>query len=354
MISMFIASGIIAGGITALVYYGLSSYYQANASFGDNLYHIRNYIRRIGDLNVFLLLFLPLFFICFLIFTRHYTTRFKSIAEGISQIAEGHFNIAIPVKSKDEIGIIAKNVNTAASNLKKAVESGEYAKSSKDRLVVNIAHDLRTPLTSISGYLDLIINNQSLPTDKIEHYAKIAYNKSIRMERLIEELFEFTKFNYGDTEMVKEKIDLSYLIKQVMEDFLPILSKNDLEGRLFIKESPIYSKANGDLIARVFDNIISNAIRYGSEGRYVDIELYKEDDEAVSRIINYDSLIPEEELDTIFETFYRVEKSRSTKTAGSGLGLAIAKNIIEMHEGRITVESNYEHTVFEIRLKALT
>lgn len=348
------ASGGIAGGITAFIYYLLSRYYHTHAEWGDNLFILRQYIRNnIGDLNAFLILFLPLFFTFFLIFTKYYTNMLDSVSKGISEIADGNFNVEIPIKHHDEIGNIAENVNTAARKLKKAVESGEYAKSSKDRLVVNIAHDLRTPLTSINGYLDLIINNNSLTEDKIRHYAQIAYNKSIRMERLIEELFEFTNFNYGNAKITKDKIDFSYLIKQIIEEFLPIFEHNKLEGRLFIKESPVYIEANGDLIARVFDNIISNAVRYGNEGQYVDIELFQQENIAVARIINYDSLIPKDELDNIFETFYRVEKSRSTKTGGTGLGLAIAKNIIELHGGSISADSNYERTVFEIKLAAV-
>lgn len=351
---ILIVSGGIAGGIISVTYYLLSSYYHANVEFGDNLFLIRDYVRNsIGDFNAFFILFILLFITCFLIFTRNYVKILNSISNAISEIAYGNFDVEIPVKTDDEIGNIAKNVNIAASNLKNAIESGEYAKSSKDRLVVNIAHDLRTPLTSINGYLNLILSNDSLTTEKAKHYAQIAYNKSLRMERLIEELFEFAKFNYGDIKITKDKIDLSYLAKQIMEEFFPILDANSLEGRLFIKDTPMYIAANGDLIARVFDNLISNAIRYGNEGEYVDIELFKQGDVAVARIINYDSLIPKEDLDHIFETLYRVEKSRSTKTGGTGLGLAIAKNIIDLHEGSILAESNYERTVFEIRLKSI-
>ena len=349
---IFITSGAIAGAISGLVYYRLWIFYHEEAKQGDTYYVIRQFIRNnIGDLNAFLILFLPLFFIAFLLITKRYTKIFSSISGSILRIAEGDFNTHIPVKRNDEIGQIAKNVNRAADQLKQAVETGRYATSSKDRLIVDIAHDLRTPLTSISGYLDLIINKENLPPDKAKHYAEIAYNKSLQMEHLISELFNYTKLNFGDGNISKERIDLAYLIRQMFEEFMPIFQSNGLSGRLNIKDEPLFIEADGNMIARVFDNIITNAIRYGSDGKYVDIELFRDSDEAIARVINYDSLISEEDLPNIFETFYRADKSRSSKeSAGSGLGLAIAKNIIDLHGGSISVQSSLEKTCFEIRL----
>jgi signal transduction histidine kinase len=199
--------------------------------------------------------------------------------------------------------------------------------------------------------LDLIINKENLPPDKAKHYAEIAYNKSLQMEHLISELFNYTKLNFGDGNISKERIDLAYLIRQMFEEFMPIFLNNGLHGRLKIKDEPIFIEADGNMIARVFDNIITNAIRYGSDGKYVDIELLKDGDEVIARVINYDSLIAPEDLPHIFDTFYRADKSRSSKESlGSGLGLAIAKNIIDLHGGSISVQSSLEKTCFEIRL----
>ena len=348
---IFLLSGAISGAVSGAVYYWLWKFYHTEAVQGDSYYMIRQFIRNnIGDLNAFLILFLPLFFVAFLLITKRYTKILSSISSSILRIAEGDFDIRIPVKTDDEIGQIAQNVNRAASQLKKAVETGKYAASSKDRLIIDIAHDLRTPLTSINGYLDLIINKKNLSSDKAQHYAQIAYNKSIHMDHLISELFDYTKFNFGNEKITKENIDLAYLLKQLFEEFMPIFKNNNLEGRLFIKDEPLYIQADGDMIARVFDNIISNAIRYGSEGKYVDIELKRKDGEAIARVINYDSLISEEDLPNIFETFYRADKSRTSSAGGTGLGLAIAKNIIDLHDGKISVDSSVERTCFEVRL----
>lgn len=349
----FVVSGGISLAITGIIYYVLSYFYRKNAISGDILHKIRIMISDIGVINVFSVVFLPIFFVTYLLLTRKYGKLLDNISKGISHISNGNFDVDIPVESDDEIGTLARDVNLAAKKLKAAVETGEFAKSSKDRLVVNIAHDLRTPLTSINGYLDLILNKSELTGSQIKHYAEIAYKKSISMERLIEELFDFSRFNYGDNRINKERIDIVYLIKQIMEEFYPALMEKGMEGRVFAKDSPLYIEADGYFISRVFDNLINNALRYGSEGKYIDAELFLQNGFVITRIINYDSPIPAYELDNIFETFYRVEKSRSTLTGGSGLGLAIAKNIVELHNGKISAQSNFEKTVFEVSLKAV-
>ena len=357
MIVFFLLSAGIALLVTLAVYYAASLYYRGNAMKGDTLHLIRLLIEAsIGDFNAFVLVFLPIFFVTYLLLTRNYGKMLDDISKGISAISNGNFDVNIPVNSNDEIGNLAADVNQAAQNLKMAVQSGEFAKSSKDRLVVNIAHDLRTPLTSINGYLNLILHKQGLTPEQIRHYAGIAYNKSNSMGRLIEELFDFTLYHYDESKLDLERIDISLLAKQIMDDFYPALIKREMEGRVFIHDSPLYIQADGHMIARVFDNLISNAMRYGQGGRYIDVTVFQDHElnMAVAQVVNYDSPIPPEEIDSIFETFYRMDKSRSQDTGGSGLGLAIAKNIVERHGGEIYVTSDFERTVFTMRFAALT
>ncbi len=351
MLRIFIISATISGGIIGIIFKLLSLYYQSNAKLGGKLHQFRSLLANtIGDFSAFLILFVPLLCLVFFLLLKEYERSFHQITEGISEIANGNFDVILDVKNNDEIGNLASNVTIAAEKLKHAVQTGEFAKSSKDRLIVNVAHDLRTPLTSINGYLNLIVRKQELTDEQMKHYAQIAYSKSLRMERLIENLFEYTTYNYGEMQLKKEQIDIAHLIQQIMDEFYPSFIENQLEGRLFIKQNPAYIEADGDLIARVLDNIISNAVRYGKEGKYIDIELLQKEQTLTMRIINYDSMIPEDELENIFETFYRTEKSRTSVSGGSGLGLAIAKNIIELHHGTIIAESNFERTIFEIQL----
>ncbi|MDR2903042.1 MAG: HAMP domain-containing histidine kinase [Clostridiales bacterium] len=350
-IMMFLfMSAVVALIATGVIYYAMVLFYRQNAVSGDTLHQIRILVNNIGEINVFAAVFLPPFFLAYLWLTRKYGKQLDDISKAISLISAGNFNVDIPVESDDEIGTLARDVNAAADKLKTAIETGEFAKNSKDRLVVNIAHDLRTPLTSISGYLGLIIDNQNLTDAQIKHYAEIAYKKSEKMERLIEDLFDFSRFNYGDNQLNKEKIDVVMLMKQILEEFYPSLIEKGLESRLFAEKTPVYIEADGYLLARVFDNLISNALRYGAEGKYIDAEIKITEGCAVIGIINYDSPIPAEELPHIFESFYRIEKSRSVLTGGTGLGLAIAKNIVELHGGEISVQSDILKTVFEIRL----
>lgn len=352
IVFLFISSSLIAGGITTFIFYMLSTYYQNNAQYGDKIHAVRLFIQNtIGDFAFVSSLFVFFFTIVFLMLTNKYVKMLDDIRRGISQIARGNFDYKVRVRSLDTIGEIANDVNIASTNLKMAIQTGEYAKSSKDRLVVNIAHDLRTPLTSINGYLDLIINNKELSNEQILHYADISYNKSLQMERLIEQLFEFTRYNFGERKVNKDRIDLVYLINQITEEFYPVFKKNNLECRLNLGDEPAFILANGDMIVRVFDNLISNAIRYGISGKYIDISLSKSDKNVIVKVINYDSLIPKEDLNNIFESFYKVDKSRTSKTGGTGLGLAIAKNIVELHDGTIKASSSFEKTCFEVNLR---
>ncbi|WDV44323.1 HAMP domain-containing sensor histidine kinase [Clostridiaceae bacterium M8S5] len=348
----FISSSLIAGFITWLIFYIAQWYYHSNAKIGDSLNKIREYMRHsIGDYTVIGVVFMIIFIVVLLIQTKRYVKMLDHICTGISSIADGKFDYRIDVRYDDWIGEIGQNVNIAATNLKKAVETGEYAKSSKERLVVNIAHDLRTPLTSINGYLDLIINNKSLTKEEISHYAQISYNKSLQMEKLIEQLFEYTQINFGGNKIKFEEIELSLFIKQIIEEFTPILDQNNLRCRLRLAKEKVFILANGDLLVRVFDNLLSNAIRYGKDGKFIDIELFTKEEDVVIRVINYDSLISKEDLPNIFESFYKGDKSRTSSEKGTGLGLAIAKNIIELHNGQISASSTFERTYFEIKLK---
>ena len=340
--------------LTLVLYYVSSTYYQQSGTEpGTPLHVFRLIIGSVGDFQFFLIIFSALFLIFFWLITRKYGKPLDDVANGLSEIANGNFNFNIKNITGDEIGMLAESVNNAANRLRKAVEGGKFAESSKDRLIVSVAHDLRTPLTSITGYLELMLNKNGLTEDEARHYAQIAFNKSKRLEALIDELFELAKFNYGKIELNKERIDLCCLIEQINEEFLPAFSESNIQSRIAMKSRPVFVEADGILIARALENLISNAITYGKDGKFVDINIFSEEDRAYVQVVNYGSYIPEEEIAYIFESFYRMEKSRASSTGGSGLGLAIVKNIVDAHGGKVNVESSLEKTVFEIELEFL-
>lgn len=175
--------------------------------------------------------------------------------------------------------------------------------------------------------------------------------KAKRLEKLIEDLFSFTKLNHGKITMKVDRVDIVMLVNQLLEDFYPTLADRNLEYEMNSTDSSIFIQADGNLLARLFENLISNAIKYGAHGKIIRVNVRREKENVVIVITNYGYVIPEKELGNIFDKFYRVEQSRSEDTGGTGLGLAIVKNIVEMHQGTIEVRSNLNGTDFEVRLK---
>lgn len=352
MIALFVLSMILAGGITYLIYKGLQLYYKTNARYGDSLAQFRSTIRNFGDVNFFLIIFIPLSILFFFFLTRPYSKYFNEISNGIHYLASGDFTNRVHVSSNDEFRDIAHEINLASEKLKEAVERGDFAESSKDQLVLNLAHDLRTPLTSVLGYLDLILKDENLTKEQITHFSTIAFTKSQRLEGLIDELFGITRMNYGMLKVEKSPIDISELLIQLDEELYPLLEKNDLVARMNIAPH-LNIFGDGKLLARVFENLLTNAIRYGYDGQFVDMNGHFENDgEVVVQIINYGDSIPEEELPYLFDMFYTGDKARTQRQDSTGLGLFIAKNIVEQHNGTISAESNLIRTIFEVRLPA--
>lgn len=346
---LFALSMLSSGLATYLLYKILQLYYRENARFGDSMYALRVWIRQIGDVTFFMLVFVPLAVLFFYWLTKPYAAYFTAISQGIRALADGRFTSRVELHSDDEFQDIAEDINRAGDKLKAAVERGDFAESSKDQLVLNLAHDLRTPLTSVLGYLDFILTNEQLTDEQARHYATIAYTKSRRLEKLIEELFDITRMNYGMLTLDKKPLDLSELLVQLNEELYPIFEKNELTARLQAPPRAIIS-GDGELLARVFENLLTNAARYGRDGQFVDISCRLEEAEAVVQVVNYGDAIPQEELPYLFEMFYTGDRARTLQGGSTGLGLFIARNIVERHEGTITVESSLIRTVFEVRL----
>jgi signal transduction histidine kinase len=237
-----------------------------------------------------------------------------------------------------------------AVQLKKSMEEERLAVQAKNELITNVSHDLRTPLTSIIGYLRLIEDDRYKDEVELRYYTNIAYEKSRRLERMVNDLFEYTKISYGENVLKRSDINLNELIGQLAADFSLLLAEADMEIRLSFQQEKVIIVADGDMLMRALENLLSNAIKYGKHGRHIDVDVQLASDSVHIRIINYGQSIPSSDLTQIFDRFYRVEKSRSEETGGSGIGLAIVKSIIELHQGSITVSSTERQTVFEVTL----
>lgn len=349
MLLLFVLSLGSSALVTYAIYRLLQNYYYDHARFGDNASKLRSVLYDIGDLNAFLFLFVPLAILFFFLYSKPYVSYFNKISEGIRRLAGGDFSTRVVVNSGDEFQAIAEDINRAGAQLRDAIEKGEFAESSKDQLVLNLAHDLRTPLTSVLGYLDYVLRDDSLTPEQARHYTSIALTKSRRLEKLIEELFEITRVNHGKLPAARKPIDLAGLLGQLAEELYPVFENAGLAVRL---DAPPRADilGDGDLLARVFENLLTNAARYGKDGQFVDIRCAIEGDEAIVQVINYGQEIPESDLPYVFEMFYTGNKARTAAEGSTGLGLFIAKNIVEQHGGAISVDSSVIRTAFEVRL----
>lgn len=219
----------------------------------------------------------------------------------------------------------------------------------KDELIVYLAHDIKTPVTSMIGYLSLLSEIKDMPQEQRNRYIDIALDKSYRLEDLINELFDVARFNSEKIVLEKEEINLNLMLEQIADDFYPTLKEMNKKINFTSDEKTILY-ADPDKLSRVFNNLIKNAVNYSKENTDIDISILNKENQATVKITNKGKQIPKEKLDKIFEKFYRLDSSRTSKTGGSGLGLAIAKEIVELHGGRIYAESDMKETTFSVIL----
>ena len=219
----------------------------------------------------------------------------------------------------------------------------------KDELIVYLAHDIKTPLTSMIGYLSLLSEIKDMPQEQRNRYIGIALDKSYRLEYLINELFDVARFNLEKIVLEKEEINLNLMLELIADDFYPTLKEMNKKINFTSDEKTILY-ADPDKLSRVFNNLIKNAVNYSKENTDIDISILNKENQATVKITNKGKQIPKEKLDKIFEKFYRLDSSRTSKTGGSGLGLAIAKEIVELHGGRIYAESDMKETTFSVIL----
>jgi signal transduction histidine kinase len=294
-----------------------------------------------------------LFLLLFFVLSSKMIRYLGEIMRGLQEIAKGNLTHEIAAKSNDELGLLAETINGMTKQLKKSIEEERNAERSKNELITGVSHDLRTPLTSILGYLELIENDRYKDEVELRYYSNIAFEKAKRLKKLIDDLFEYTSIHDKGPMLEMKKININGLLKQLAEEFVPILAKAGMSYRINADEETLYVHADGSHLMRAYENIISNAVRYGREGKYVDIRIGKSGGEAVIEVANFGEPIPARDLPHIFDRFYRAEKSRSSQSGGSGLGLAITKSILELNGGKITVRSSREQTVFETRFPLL-
>lgn len=324
--------------------------YLKETGYGDSFF------LQLADMSTVLVLTyvltgIAIFSIVFLMLQEKSLRYITKISSAIQNISEGDLNTIVEVSGDDEFTAMAANLNKMAADIRRLMDKERESEQTKNELITNVAHDLRTPLTSIIGYLELLSGKVELPPEMQKKYIDIAYAKSKRLEKLIEDLFGFTKMNCGKLAMHVVRVDVVKLISQLLEEFYPSFADKNLSYELQSNVPQKIVTADGNLLARLFDNLINNAIKYGADGKRVLVKIHADDELITVSVTNYGYVIPADELSLIFNKFYRVEQSRSVNTGGTGLGLAIAKSIVDMHGGSIQVTSDLNGTVFTVKLR---
>jgi len=295
---------------------------------------------------ILLVVTLIFFVILFRFSTSWFTKYFDEINAGIDKLTE---EIDYEISLLPELDFMEKKLNQIKGNLERQKKAALDAEQRKNDMVVYLAHDIKTPLTSIIGYLNLLVEAPDIPSEQKAKYVGITLEKAYRLEQLINEFFEITRFNLQTLVLNKEKINLLFMLQQMADEFYPILTPQKKSVSVNVPDG-LTLLADADKLARVFNNILKNAIAYSYENSVINIAAKQQDKYIVITFANRGDPIPQAKLETIFEKFYRLDSARSTNTGGAGLGLAIAKEIVDAHGGAISVESNTENTTFTIKL----
>lgn len=257
--------------------------------------------------------------------------------------------ISKPIQLPDSLEDISIQLNLAREQALRDARAAREAEQRKNDLIVYLAHDLKTPLTSVIGYLTLLRDEPQISSEIRARYTGIALEKAERLEDLINEFFDITRFNLSRLELERQSVDLTRMLEQVASEFRPIFAESGLSCSLDLPPKLHYS-CDPDKLARVFDNLLRNASYYSLPDSTVEIAGRIEAGKIVLTFSNAGKNIPQEKLDRIFEQFFRLDSSRATRTGGAGLGLAIAKEIVELHGGTIRADSTEDRITFTICL----
>ncbi|MFD1550078.1 sensor histidine kinase [Levilactobacillus fuyuanensis] len=282
---------------------------------------------------------------------RYRQMQLRHIIDELHYIANGHFDHRIPFRVSGDVQRVVDSVNALVDSVINSMNEERAIEKSKDELITNVSHDIRTPLTSIIGYLGLIEDKQYHSEDDLLKYTHTAFLKSKQMKSLVDDLFEYTKVRQTDTPLSLTNINLAAMLEQLGASFELEAQKKGMTIGAENSSETMMMEADPEKLVRVFNNLVSNALKYGDGGKHINLVANQlSPTELEVRVTNDGPKIPKESLNMIFERFYRVEESRSKETGGTGLGLAIAQSIVALHGGYIYVESDDALTSFVIHL----
>ncbi len=299
-----------------------------------------------GQVFLGLLLFVALV-MCWRNF-RRFATLLDRVVEAVGEVYEGRDEA---VRLPDELGEVENQLNQLILKVRVDRERAREAEQRKNDLIVYMAHDLKTPLTSVIGYLTLLYDEKKLSGELKDKYLDVALRKSERLEELINEFFEITRFNLSHMELEISNVNMTVMLEQLLYEFRPMFAEKGLSYQLEL-EPDLELSCDVDKMERVFDNLLKNAVNYSYENTQITVRAMRWGERGMElTLMNHGRTIPPEKLERIFEQFFRMESARTSKTGGAGLGLAIAKEIVQLHGGTLTCASEKETIIFTLRLE---
>lgn len=281
---------------------------------------------------------------------RYHLYQLDHIIGELHYIAQGHLEHRIPFRVNGNQQHVITSVNALVDTITQAMQEERASEKSKDELITNVSHDLRTPLTSIIGYLGLIEDHQYQSEEDIVKYSHIAYDKAKQMKNLVEDLFEYTKVQQHGAPVNLMTVDLGQLLEQVGASFELEANKKGMAINVTCEPSPLSITADPEKLGRLFSNLVANALKYGHGASYIHLTAKQLGEKVVITVADDGEKIPAESVKHLFERFYRVELSRNKATGGTGLGLAIVQSIVELHHGSVTARSDDQETAFVVTL----
>lgn len=292
-------------------------------------------------------LFMGIFIFTFLALTRRIVKDLINLENGLQIISEGNLKYRVDVRRKDELGRVAYNINLMAERLQQQIEKERELENSKMEMITGISHDLRTPLTSIIGYIELLRTNSFQNQDEYIRFVQNTYNKATHLKKLLDDLFEYTRLTSIETRLDLQKIDVFQLLNQLLFEFEPIAQENGINIVKEIGDSPVTNLIDSEKIARAIDNLLMNALKYSVKPGTIRVLMKSDNKHIKIEIENKGRSLTKEQENKLFERFYKVDHSRSSEgiQTGAGLGLSIARNIIELHGGTLTL--NHINNIFK-------
>lgn len=281
---------------------------------------------------------------------RYHLYQLDHIIGELHYIAQGHLEHRIPFRVNGNQQHVITSVNALVDTITQAMQEERASEKSKDELITNVSHDLRTPLTSIIGYLGLIEDHQYQSEEDIVKYSHIAYDKAKQMKNLVEDLFEYTKVQQHGAPVNLMTVDLGQLLEQVGASFELEADKKGMAINVSCEPTPLSITADPEKLGRLFSNLVANALKYGHGASYIHLTAKQLGEKVVITVADDGEKIPAESVKHLFERFYRVESSRNKATGGTGLGLAIVQSIVELHHGSVTARSDDQETAFVVTL----